>query len=91
MRVDPTIPQKEEIYQVIRDVLENSATKLFLSRPMFQKYSCNSSEFVETPSEEELLTFLIELGYKGLLDHLARMFVDHMHQPWRTLAAIINK
>ncbi|GJS32812.1 hypothetical protein Tco_0531194 [Tanacetum coccineum] len=48
-------------------------------------------EFVDTPSEEELLTFLIELGYKGPLDHLARMFVDHIHQPWITLTAIINK
>ncbi|GKA40782.1 hypothetical protein Tco_0733375 [Tanacetum coccineum] len=48
-------------------------------------------EFVETPSKESLLTFLIELGYKGQLNKLPNMFVDYMHQPWRTLAAFINK
>ncbi|GKB95490.1 hypothetical protein Tco_0981627 [Tanacetum coccineum] len=50
-----------------------------------------NEDFVAPPSEEDLLAFLIELGYKGPLDHLAKMFVDHMHQPWRTLATIINK
>ncbi|GKC01744.1 hypothetical protein Tco_0987880 [Tanacetum coccineum] len=50
-----------------------------------------NEDFVTPPSEEDLLAFLIELGYKGLLDHVAKMFVDHMHQPWRTLATIINK
>ncbi|GKA16751.1 hypothetical protein Tco_0696588 [Tanacetum coccineum] len=50
-----------------------------------------NEDFVAPESEEDLLTFLIELGYKVPLDHLSRMFVDHMHQPWRTLATIINK
>ncbi|GJY27176.1 hypothetical protein Tco_0401902, partial [Tanacetum coccineum] len=50
-----------------------------------------NEDFVTPPSEEDLLAFLIELGNKGPLDHLARMFVDHMHQPCRTLAIIINK
>ncbi|GKB51613.1 hypothetical protein Tco_0902366 [Tanacetum coccineum] len=48
-------------------------------------------DFVETPSKEALLTFLIKLGHKGQLNKLPNMFVDYMHQPWRTLAAIINK
>ncbi|GJS86590.1 hypothetical protein Tco_0769226 [Tanacetum coccineum] len=48
-------------------------------------------EFVETPSKESLLTFLIELGYKSQLNKLPNMFVDYMHQPWRTLVAILNK
>ncbi|GJS41525.1 hypothetical protein Tco_0566568 [Tanacetum coccineum] len=48
-------------------------------------------KFVEPPSEESMLTFLIELGYKGQLNKPPSMFVDYMHQPWRTLAAIINK
>ncbi|GJW87350.1 hypothetical protein Tco_0162690 [Tanacetum coccineum] len=48
-------------------------------------------EFIVPPSEEELLTFLVRLGYKGVLTHLSQMLIDHMHQPWRTLASIINK
>ncbi|GJV15662.1 retrovirus-related pol polyprotein from transposon TNT 1-94 [Tanacetum coccineum] len=47
--------------------------------------------FTEVPDDESTLTFLIDLGYKGLLYKHPIMYVDHMHQPWRTLAAIINK
>ncbi|GKA63862.1 retrovirus-related pol polyprotein from transposon TNT 1-94 [Tanacetum coccineum] len=49
-----------------------------------------NEDFMAPPSKKALLTFLIELRYKGLLDNLARIFVDHMHQPWRTLAKIIS-
>ncbi|GJT86600.1 hypothetical protein Tco_1068317 [Tanacetum coccineum] len=38
-------------------------------------------DFIVPPSEEELLTFLIGLEYKGDLNHLPQMFIDHMHQP----------
>ncbi|GJR49562.1 hypothetical protein Tco_1400083 [Tanacetum coccineum] len=44
-----------------------------------------------TISTETTLTFLIDLGYKGPLYKHPSMYVDHMHQPWRILAAIINK
>ncbi|GJZ08762.1 hypothetical protein Tco_0543045 [Tanacetum coccineum] len=43
------------------------------------------------PDDDTALTFLINLGYKGTLYKHTNMFVDHMHQPWRTLAVIINK
>ncbi|GJU40928.1 hypothetical protein Tco_1193885 [Tanacetum coccineum] len=42
-------------------------------------------------NDEDTLTFLVDLGYSGLLHKYTNMFVDHMHQPWRTLAACINK
>ncbi|GJX13826.1 hypothetical protein Tco_0205584 [Tanacetum coccineum] len=48
-------------------------------------------DFVDVPDDDIALTFLIDLGYKGPLNRHTNMFVDHMHQPWRTLAAIINK
>ncbi|GJZ55232.1 hypothetical protein Tco_0610425 [Tanacetum coccineum] len=48
-------------------------------------------EFAEVSDDESTLTFLIDLGYKGPLYKYPIMFVDHMHQPWRNLAAIINK
>ncbi|GJU08816.1 hypothetical protein Tco_1125246 [Tanacetum coccineum] len=47
--------------------------------------------FVDVPDADTALTFLIDLGYKGPLNKHTNMFMDHMHQPWRTLAAIINK
>nr|GFD07981.1 hypothetical protein [Tanacetum cinerariifolium] len=48
-------------------------------------------DFIEVLDDETTLTFLIDLGYNGLLYKHPSMYMDHMHQPWRTLAAIINK
>ncbi|GJY27429.1 hypothetical protein Tco_0402155 [Tanacetum coccineum] len=48
-------------------------------------------EFTEVQDDDATLTFLINLGYKGPLHNYTNMYVDHMHQPWRTLPSIINK
>ncbi|GJW08118.1 retrovirus-related pol polyprotein from transposon TNT 1-94 [Tanacetum coccineum] len=37
---------------------------------------------------EDTLTFLVDLGYSGPLYKYINMFVDHMHQPWRTLNGV---
>nr|GEU50229.1 hypothetical protein [Tanacetum cinerariifolium] len=42
-------------------------------------------DFTDVPYDDTALTFLINLGYKGPLYKHTNMFVDHMHQPWRTL------
>ncbi|GKA00962.1 hypothetical protein Tco_0673627 [Tanacetum coccineum] len=47
-------------------------------------------EFTPVQDNDDTLTFLTDLGYKGLL-YKYNMYVDHMHQPWRTLTTIINK
>nr|GEU54988.1 hypothetical protein [Tanacetum cinerariifolium] len=43
------------------------------------------------PSSDSLLEFLLDLGYKGQLRHISIMYVDQMHQPWRTFRAFINR
>ncbi|GJT72875.1 retrovirus-related pol polyprotein from transposon TNT 1-94 [Tanacetum coccineum] len=48
-------------------------------------------EFTEVQDDDATLTFLTDLCFKGPLHKYTNMYVDHMHQPWRTLAAIINK
>ncbi|GJU29246.1 hypothetical protein Tco_1172835 [Tanacetum coccineum] len=48
-------------------------------------------DFAEVLNDETTLTFLLDLGNKGPLHKHPSMYVDHMHQPWRTLVAIINK
>ncbi|GKA55252.1 retrovirus-related pol polyprotein from transposon TNT 1-94 [Tanacetum coccineum] len=48
-------------------------------------------DYTEVQNDEDTLTFLIDLGYSGPLHKYTNMFVDHMHQPWRTLTACINK
>ncbi|GKC67066.1 hypothetical protein Tco_1099664, partial [Tanacetum coccineum] len=49
-----------------------------------------NQDFVEPPSEEELVPFIQEIGYSGKCDMLSAIHKDQMHQPWRTFAAIIN-
>ncbi|GJZ65166.1 retrovirus-related pol polyprotein from transposon TNT 1-94 [Tanacetum coccineum] len=50
-----------------------------------------NQEFDIPPPSESLMEFLLELGYKGELTQISHMAVDHMHQPWRTFGAIINR
>ncbi|GKD16412.1 hypothetical protein Tco_1205570, partial [Tanacetum coccineum] len=48
-------------------------------------------EFDEPPSEEEILSFIKELGHTGNIKNITAVVVDHMHKPWRTFSSIINK
>nr|GFA25673.1 hypothetical protein [Tanacetum cinerariifolium] len=41
--------------------------------------------------DEEIVSFIKELGYKGNIKSITDVVVDQMHQPWRTFASIINK
>nr|GEX87437.1 retrovirus-related Pol polyprotein from transposon TNT 1-94 [Tanacetum cinerariifolium] len=48
-------------------------------------------DFVALPTDEEFVSFLRELGHTREINSLNDVVVDHMHQPWRTFAALINK
>ncbi|GJV08946.1 hypothetical protein Tco_1346602 [Tanacetum coccineum] len=48
-------------------------------------------EFEEPPLEEEILSFIRDLGHTGEIKFLSDVNVNHMHQPWRSFASIINK
>ncbi|GJY88397.1 hypothetical protein Tco_0503025 [Tanacetum coccineum] len=50
-----------------------------------------NQDFIEPPSEEELVSFTQELGYSGTCDMLSAIHTDQMQQPWRTFATIINR
>ncbi|GKB14652.1 retrovirus-related pol polyprotein from transposon TNT 1-94 [Tanacetum coccineum] len=107
IRLETTVPQKEETFQVVIDLIKNStyfkAFIIYADVPeIFMQQFCfwtildicprvEGVDFTDVPDDDTTLTFLIDLGYKGPLYKHTNMFVDHMHQPWRTLAAIINK
>ncbi|GJW18468.1 hypothetical protein Tco_0025904 [Tanacetum coccineum] len=134
IRLETTMPQKEETFQVVIDIIKNSTCfkafsisadipEIFMQQFWYtikkvqdtdsykflldnKKCTVNAEvfriildicprvegvDFMDVPDDEIALTFLIDLGYKGPLNRHTNMFVDHMHQPWRTLAAIINK
>ncbi|GKD81498.1 hypothetical protein Tco_1348337 [Tanacetum coccineum] len=48
-------------------------------------------EFIDPPFEEDILTFMRELGYSGNIKLLSDVKVDTLPQPWRTFGTIINK
>ncbi|GJW96761.1 hypothetical protein Tco_0178569 [Tanacetum coccineum] len=50
-----------------------------------------NQEFDIPPPSESLVEFILELSYKGKLTQISHMVVDHMHQPWRTFGAIVNR
>ncbi|GJT06966.1 retrovirus-related pol polyprotein from transposon TNT 1-94 [Tanacetum coccineum] len=55
------------------------------------KIGVPNKKFIEPHSHNELVTFLKQLGYKGSLELISELYVDHMYQPWRTFSNIINK
>ncbi|GKE48751.1 hypothetical protein Tco_1480009, partial [Tanacetum coccineum] len=134
IRLETTVSQKEETFQVVIDLIKNSTCfkaftisadvpEIFMQQFWYsikkaqgtdsyefllanKKCTVNAEvfrtildicprvevvDFMDVPDDDTALTFLIDFGYKGLLYKHTNMFVDHMHQPWRTLVVIINK
>ncbi|GJZ65519.1 hypothetical protein Tco_0622215 [Tanacetum coccineum] len=48
-------------------------------------------KFVDPPFEEEILTFMSDLGYPGNIKSLSEVKVEILPQPWRTFRTIIKK
>ncbi|GJX42862.1 hypothetical protein Tco_0257852 [Tanacetum coccineum] len=48
-------------------------------------------DFDALPSEEDIVSFLRELGHTGEINSLNDIIIDQMHQPWRTFIALINR
>ncbi|GJS69848.1 retrovirus-related pol polyprotein from transposon TNT 1-94 [Tanacetum coccineum] len=100
--LETTVPQKEETFQVVIDIIKNSTCfkaftisadipEIFMQQFWYTIKKSGRCRLHDVLDDDTALTFLIDIGYKGPLNRHTNMFVDHMHQPWRTLAAIINK
>ncbi|GKC57025.1 hypothetical protein Tco_1084623 [Tanacetum coccineum] len=50
-----------------------------------------NQEFNDLPSEDDLVTFIKELGYSRNCEMLSAICTDQMHQPWRTFVSDINR
>ncbi|GKD77887.1 hypothetical protein Tco_1340508 [Tanacetum coccineum] len=50
-----------------------------------------SQKFEEPLLKEDILSFIRDLRHTGEIKFLSNVNVNHMHQPWRSFAAIINK
>nr|GEW77209.1 hypothetical protein [Tanacetum cinerariifolium] len=85
-----------KIYKIANSPRQQANKKCIVNVEVFRTIldicpRVESVDFTNVPDDDTALTFLIDLGYKGLLNRYTNIFVDHMHQPWITLAAIINK
>ncbi|GKB85417.1 hypothetical protein Tco_0957689 [Tanacetum coccineum] len=87
MRNNPGMKPKEPTYQVVLDALA-----LTTYYPAFLiTDDIPGQEFDEPPFKEETLSFIRELGHSGEIKYITDVSVDHLHQPWRAFATIINK
>ncbi|GJV57663.1 hypothetical protein Tco_1458668 [Tanacetum coccineum] len=87
MRINPGMKPKEPTYQVALDAL--SLTTCY---PAFLiTAEVPGQEFDVPPTEEEAVSFIRELGHSREIKYITDVIVDHLHQPWRTFASIINK
>nr|GEZ31577.1 retrovirus-related Pol polyprotein from transposon TNT 1-94 [Tanacetum cinerariifolium] len=84
-------PQKEETYQVTFEALKLSPCYLAFQITAEIYPRLPNQDYVELPSEEDLLIFIKELGYSGKCDMLSTIRTDQKHQPWRTFVTAINK
>ncbi|GJQ90803.1 hypothetical protein Tco_0001942 [Tanacetum coccineum] len=106
VRLETTVKQKEETFQVVIDVIKNSTCiKAFtisadVPEILMQQFWYTITKIKGSESYEFLLAdkrCVIDAEvFRKILDicplhKYTNMFVDHMHQPWRTLAACINK
>ncbi|GJX94195.1 hypothetical protein Tco_0348781 [Tanacetum coccineum] len=83
LRMDPTLTQKEETYQVMLDIIKNTPCyNAFLTSAdvlviyMQQFWICprvQNQQFAVPPSNDSLFDFLLDLGYKGQLKHISKM------------------
>ncbi|GJW13065.1 hypothetical protein Tco_0017198 [Tanacetum coccineum] len=91
MRIDPTKTPKEPFYQVVLDSIALSPLypAFLITAEIFPRLP--NQEFDAPLSDEEIVTFIKELGHKGDIKSVTDVVVDQMHQPWRTFASIINK
>nr|GEV25641.1 retrovirus-related Pol polyprotein from transposon TNT 1-94 [Tanacetum cinerariifolium] len=105
MRIDPEMIPKEPTYQVVLDTLAlTTCYPAFLITAtvpiIYMKNSKRFSRYVLDFRIRILMNFLLEkkfspssriLATLGIFKKITDVVVDHMHQPWRAFAAIINK
>ncbi|GKA75406.1 hypothetical protein Tco_0781784 [Tanacetum coccineum] len=94
-RLSTTFKPKEPTFRVALDVLTLTpfypAFLITASLPVVYMQEFWATKFVDPPFEEEILTFIRELGYPGNIKLLSDVKVDTLPQPWRTFGTIINK
>ncbi|GJT44223.1 hypothetical protein Tco_0952938 [Tanacetum coccineum] len=85
-RLNPGKIQREPIFQVVLD--SHALTPCYFVFLIIADVP-EGQDFDALPTDEEIVSFLRELGHTGEINSLNDVVVDH--QPWRTFAALINR
>ncbi|GJY56638.1 hypothetical protein Tco_0455753 [Tanacetum coccineum] len=106
MRLKTNIKPKEATFQVVLDALAltpfyqafliTADKKVSLDVDMFKEIlqifpKIPRHEFEDLPLEQNILSFIRDLGHTGDITYLTDVNVDYLHQPWRAFSTVINK
>ncbi|GJZ95318.1 hypothetical protein Tco_0667521 [Tanacetum coccineum] len=103
MRLKTDIKAKEATFQVVMDALALTpfyqaflitAEVPAIYMQEFWAKICPKiprQEFEDLPLEQDILSFIRNLGHTGDITYLIDVNVDYLHQPWRAFATVINK
>ncbi|GKD88106.1 hypothetical protein Tco_1363613 [Tanacetum coccineum] len=103
LRLSSDLKSKEPTLQVVYDVLKLTpfykafqitadVLEIYMQEEMLQ--ICPkppNQQFKEPPFEDEILTFLKDLGHSGEIKVITDVNVNKLHQPYRSFVAVINK
>ncbi|GJY63720.1 integrase, catalytic region, zinc finger, CCHC-type containing protein [Tanacetum coccineum] len=104
LRLSSNLKSKEPTLQVVLDALKLTsfykAFEITADVPEIYKSSGDMLKicpklpgqiFKEPLLEEEIISFIRDLGHTGEIKFLSDVNINHMHQPWRSFVSIINK
>ncbi|GJR51867.1 hypothetical protein Tco_1402388 [Tanacetum coccineum] len=99
LRLSSDLKSKEATLQVVYDVLKltpfykafqitTDVPEIYMQEQMLQICpKLPDQQFQELPFEEEILTFLRDLGHSGEIKVITDANVNKLYQPWRSFAA----
>ncbi|GJU19308.1 hypothetical protein Tco_1152650 [Tanacetum coccineum] len=93
-RLNPGKIQREPTFQFVLDALAlTPCYSVFLITADVPEICprVQGQDFDALPANEEIMSFLRELGHTREINSLIDVIVDQMHQPLRTFAALINR
>ncbi|GJW89968.1 retrovirus-related pol polyprotein from transposon TNT 1-94 [Tanacetum coccineum] len=94
-QLSSTLKSNEPTIQVVLDALKLTpfykALQITTNVPEIYMQEIPGQKFEDPPLEEEILSFIRDLGHIGGIKVLTDVNVNHMHQSWRSFAAIINR
>ncbi|GJT36354.1 hypothetical protein Tco_0926773 [Tanacetum coccineum] len=87
--MDTTQAQQKALDDALEPTLQVVLDDLKLT-PFFKAFEI-TTDVPEIYMQEEILSFIRDLGHTGEIKVLTDINVNHMYQPWISFAVIINK